>query len=235
MGAILEMTGLRPLVLLALAATLLLSGCGNDSSADDYQRPVKAIIAKLKAGRAAALPTLATLNGPALSVLRGVLEDDGQPIYLVEHPTLKYTALMAPYGQNGDVQTWASEQYETISLRGGILIATRGFGADLMSSAGPSVVQIASGQGATHRSYYYLDGADQRQRFDFDCALSPKGNESVVVFGKSHATRKIAEACSGPTGSFLNEYWFEDGQYLRQSRQMIAPGMDNLVLQRVVD
>ena len=226
------MTLMRSLAL--LAAALLLQGCGNDSAATDYQRPVKAVLAKLKAGRGA-MPTLASLDGAAVLALRQVLEDDGQPIYLVANPTLKYAALMAPYGQNRDVQTWASEQYEVISLRGGVLVASRGFGPDLMSSAGPSVAQIASGQGITHRSYYYLDGADQRQRFDFDCTLSTSGSEVVVVLGKAHATRKIAEACSGPTGQFTNEYWLDHGLNMRQSRQMIAPGIDNLFLQRVVD
>ena len=224
---------MRLMSLFVLATTLLLTGCGNDSAAGDYQRPFKAIVAKLQGGQAA--PTLATLDQSGIATLRAALEADGQSIYLVVNPALKYTNLMAPYGQNGDVQTWASQDYETMSLRAGMLVATRGFGADLMSSTGPSVAQIAAGRGSTQRRYHYLDGADQPHQFDYACILAARGSDSVTVLGKSYATNKVTESCSGASGSFVNEYWFDLGQNLRQSSQMIAPGTANLILQRVID
>lgn len=235
MGAILEMTMLRPFALLALAAALLLPGCGNDPAAADFQRPFTAIMAKLKAGRAGPLPTLATLDAAGTAVLRQALEADKQPIYLVASPSIKYLNLMAPYGLNGDVQTWASPSYESISLRQDLLVATRGFGADLMSSTGPSVGVVRAGQGRTSRSYYYLDGADQPQSFRYACVLAQAGSEQVTVLGKSFATRKITESCSGDGDGFVNEYWFDLSGILRQSRQRIAPGMGNLTLQKVID
>ncbi len=223
------------LALLALLSTAVLTGCGNDPLAGDYARPLKAIAAKLQAGRGAAPPTLATLDPAGTLALRNALEDDGQPIILVGNPALKYTNLMAPYGQNGDVQTWASQEYETVALRQGLLVATRGFGADLMSSTGPGIAQIASGAGTTRRQYYYLDGADQPHRFDYDCVLAPAGTESIAVLGKIYATRKVTESCSGNQDSFTNAFWFDKSQNLRQSQQMIAPGTDDLFLQRVID
>ena len=230
MGAVLEMKAIAT----CLAAALTLSACGNDPAADEYLGPVKTLLSVIK-GKAGAGPSLATLDPGSLAALRQALEADGQPIYLVANPTMKYANLMAPYGQNGDVQTWASTTYETISLRDGMLTASRGFGADLMSAVVPGVSAISAGHGSLRRAYYYLDGADQPHVFDYTCEVAPAGAESVAVLGKSYATRKVSEVCTGPGDGFTNEFWFDQSGVLRQSKQRIAPGLDNLVLQRVID
>ena len=56
-----------------------------------------------------------------------------------------------------------------------------------------------------------------------------------MILGKAHATRKVTETCSGDSTGFVNEYWFENGSFLRQSRQLIAPETDTLLMQRVID
>lgn len=220
------------IVVIALASTLL-AGCGNDPVSGDYRRPFQALLSRLVPGPS--VTTLATLNQSGILTLRRALEEDGQPIYLVAYGTLKYKNLMAPYGQNGTVQTWASQDYETISLRDGMLVATRGFGGDLMSSAGPTMAQIRTARGTTQRQNYYLDGADQPRVFQYTCVLAPAGDESIVILGKTHATRKVTETCSGNSTGFVNEYWFQGGTFLRQSRQLVAPETDTLLMQRVID
>jgi hypothetical protein len=231
MGAVLEMMTLR--IVAAVVVSALLAGCGNDVVSTDYKRPFQAVLARL--GTGPAVPTLATLNQSGTLALRQALEEDGQPIYLVAYDSLKYKNLMAPYGQNGGVQTWASQEYESISLRGGMLVATRGFGGDLMSSNGPTIAQIAAARGTTQRQNYYLDGADQPRRFDYTCVLAAAGSESIVILAKTHATRKVTETCTGNSTGFVNEYWFDSGTNLRQSRQLIAPETTTLLMQRVID
>ena len=135
----------RVMAALLVAATLL-AGCGNDALGTDYSAATKGLIGLLKLGKTDAAPTLASLDQQGIATLRKALEDDGQAILLVASPSLKYINLMAPYGQNGNVQTWGSTQYETLSLRAGMLVATRGFGPDLMSSSGPDIATIAAGR-----------------------------------------------------------------------------------------
>jgi hypothetical protein len=227
MGAVLEMKLAAKLTLL-----VVLAGCGNDPISEEYARPVRNVFALL-AGTDGT--KLGDLDAAGQATLRAALEADRQPIISVANPGMKYTNLMAPYGQNGDVQTWASMQYETLSLREGMLVSSRGFGPDLMAAVGPTAARIASGGGETARRYVWLDGADARQVFEFGCTLHAAGSEVITVLGKSYSTRRVTEDCSGSSGSFSNDYWFDKGTNLRQSSQLITLGLPNLVLQRVID
>jgi Group 4 capsule polysaccharide lipoprotein gfcB, YjbF len=138
-------------------------------------------------------------------------------------------------GQNGEVLTWGSDRKQTISLRQGILVATRGYGPDLMSAEVPGLAQIATGAGSTQRRHFYLDGADQRQVLEFSCTLSSPGSEEIEILGLALVARKVTESCAGPGGSFDNLYWFDAGQHLVQSSQLMIPGLKNLLVQQVTD
>jgi hypothetical protein len=236
MGTVLEMRWAFPLAMLCVAA---LAGCGNNGAGNDLAVPGQVLAGLIKGLGRPAATAAADPNDPAVRAgilaYRAQLQAAGQPILLASNQTMKYGTLHAPFGQNGDVQTWSSTGYQQISLRGGILIATRGFGPDLMSAVAPSVATVARGTGTTNRRYYYLDGADQTQRLDFTCTLAVAGTESIEVMAKRHATRKVTESCAGASGSFENAYWFDQGLNIRQSSQRMAPGLDNLFMQRIVD
>lgn len=218
---------------LALSGVLGLAGCGSDSDSADLQAPIKTIVSSLTP--AAARMPLTRLDPAAAQGLRAELEAAGKPVYLVANPGQRFEGLMTPIGQNRDVTTWGSPTGEQISLRGGLLVASRGFGPDLMSSAGPDLARVRGGTGGTARSFYYLDGGDQRKAFDFACTLAAAGAETITVLGKSYGTRKVTESCSHPLGNFQNVYWFDNSLILRQSRQVVTLGMETLLLQRIVD
>jgi outer membrane murein-binding lipoprotein Lpp len=236
MGAVLEM---KATIWAAMLGLTVLAGCGNDGAGNDLAVPARVLAGLVTGLGKPAAGTTADPDDPAVRAgilaYRAQLEADGQPILLASIQALRYGTLHAPFGQNGDVQTWSSTGYQQISLRGGILVATRGFGPDLMSAASPGVAAIARGTGSTRRSYFYLDGADQPQRQDFACTLSSAGPETIEVMAKTYATRKVIESCDGPAGPFRNEYWFDSSLNIRQSSQRMAPGMDNLFMQRIVD
>ena len=227
------MTALRLLLPIALLANLALSGCGSDNDARDFATQGVLLSAAFNGVKDSS--ATGSANPAAISALRAALEADRQPIYFVVNPELGYSNLMAPYGQNGDVQTWSSTRYETVSLRQGMLVATRGFGADLMTATGPAITQIASAGGEANRRYFYLDGSDTTREFDYTCKLAPAGGETIQVLGRSYTARKVSESCVGPSGNFENLYWFDQRSILRQSSQMVVPNRDNLVLQRVID
>lgn len=214
----------------ALVSALALSGCGNDPNANAGANIIKAV--------AVGLATRAKGGGapaPAAGITREQLNQIKTPMMMVNLTNVGTTAFFVPYGQNGAVETWASPEGQTISFRGGVMVATRGFGGDIMQSAGPSIGQIASGSGKHTRIYDYLDGADQNLRREFVCTLRNAGMETITVVDRQHTTRHIVEDCTGNGGQFTNEYWFEGGTFLRKSKQLINIEWGHLDLQRVVD
>lgn len=167
--------------------------------------------------------------------LRRVLEEDGQPILLVQYPRFKYLQLMAPFGQNGTVTTWSSTEFQSVVARGGMAVATRGFGDDLMIAVVPTEGQIRAGSGTTNRQHVFLDGADQQVVQNYRCTVATVGQESVAVLGRPYATRKVVERCEGSAGSFENQYWIDAGGRIRQSWQTVGPANEQILLQMVVD
>ena len=226
-----------------LVALLLLglAACGNDKAAGVLGGiPVKelaqATLVEVGLGPKPKAAAPAPPPDPALlAAARKMLEDGGIPLFIVQSKTLGLQDYFSKLGQNGDVITWSTQNYKTISMRDGMIVATRGLGPDIMSAFAPTTEMVRHGAGATHRSYYVNDAADQGQRLDYDCQLKDGGTETISLIGKPYVTHRIEEACTGPAGSFVNVFWFDNRAKLRQSSQHLAMGIENLLLQKIID
>ena len=214
----------------------LLAGCGSDPAVQESRShlPKAQAIGAIVSGLFVK-PKPTPVDPAAVASVRQALVQAGQPVLLVKVPSLGYANLFTPYGQNGDVVTWASSARQSVALQAGILVATRGFGADLMSAKVPTLAQVQRGSGTFGREYYDLDGADQNRRFSYTCRFSPVGAETIEVFGAHYATRKVEEVCRGADQTFENAYWFNADGSLRQSRQHAGPGLPVLQIGRIVD
>ena len=160
--------------------------------------------------------------GPATSVLgggggktSGAAMPKSGPETEVTVASLGYKLVMRELERDGNVTTYVSEDGSQIALRDGIIISTRGFGVDLMSSAQPSLAELT--RGAAHkRTDFYLDGTDTMLRRDFDCTVEAGDG------GKGPAgTRHIRQTCRSADGFIVNDYWLRGGQ-IAQSRQWIS-------------
>lgn len=225
----------------ALLGLLLLAACGNDSNTGLLGGlPVKALaqaaLAQVGIGKPAAPAAAPAAPDPeAVAAARKALEEAGTPLYIIQAKALGFATYFGKLGQNGDVVTWSTKDFTTVALRDGMVVATRGFGPDILSAEAPTTAQVQTGTGTTHRRYYYLDAADQRVEMSYDCQLSRAGTETITLVGKSYAARRVDETCSGERGSFVNSFWFDKEAKLRQSSQLLAPGIANLLLQRIID
>lgn len=237
---------MRRLPVLALAAFVALSACGNDKSGGLLGGvPVKALaqaaLAQAGIGQGAATPAAAPVAPDAAQIAesRRVLEEAGTPLYIIQNKSLGFLAYFGKWGQNGDVETWSTQDYTAVSLRDGVVVATRGFGADIMSADLPPLSVIRTGTGATRRVYDYNDAADQMLRYAFTCTLSAQSGVALTLIGKTYRTRLVQETCVPADGKaaagFVNSYWFDEAAKLRQSSQLLAPGIENLLLQRIID
>lgn len=220
---------LSPLALLA-AAALGLSACGSDTDETLSARSFQAVVqSAVRSGRR---------SGPAappeaqLGLTRAILQSNQINASLVTIERAGASALMAPIAANRGIQTWASQDAKTLSFRDGILVATRGLGDDLMTASVPSPAQIAAG-GSWNRVHVTLDGEDRPQRHRYSCTAATVGPARIEIVERSYATRLVRETCRGADGGFENEYWFQTGSDLRQSRQWIGRSLGHVAIRRL--
>lgn len=167
------------------------------------------------------------------TVSRAKIEKFGTPILRATVPSRGLDLLLSPRDVRGDVVTWESAEGITFAFRNGVLIESRGLGADLMSSSVPSPDRIANGTSYS-RSYFFVSDNDQNQRRDYVCSPEARDSEAVTIYGKIHQTRHVAEPCLRDVGRISNDFWFE-GSTIRKSRQWISPDIGYVDFSRVVD
>ena len=191
-------------------------------------------MAKMRAGKAQGAAPAAQAATP--EALRAELAKAGKPILLVSSKTLGQTGFLTVNDAKGAVLTWATPDGATFSQREGVLIQTRGLGADLMSAQAPSVGQLLQAGTPYQRVYYFLGPDDQGTRRTYDCATSIVGKETIDVLGRSHATTHVTETCArgGGVNKLTNEFWIE-GATIRQSRQWVSAGIGYIDFARVID
>lgn len=234
MGKGLALTTKIKLAMAALALTLM-GACGNDRTGPSPI--VTAMGAMAKEGMAKVAPRKAAAKGGGKSVSpaerRAKLEEAGKPVLRVSSKTLGQNGFFSIVDAKGPVLTWAADG-ATFSQRGGVLIQTRGLGADLMSAEAPSPSQLMQAGIPYQRVYYFLGADDQGTRRTYDCTTAIAGRDSVEILGRSHATTHVTETCVRTNGKLTNDYWFE-GAAIRKSRQWVSGGIGYIEFERVID
>lgn len=167
------------------------------------------------------------------AVSREKIEKFGTPILRATVASRGLDLLLSPRNVRGDIVTWESAEGITFAFRNGVLIESRGLGADLMSSSVPSPDRIANGTSYS-RSYFFVSDNDQNQRRDYVCSPEARNAEVVTIYGKAHQTRHVAEPCLRDVGRITNEFWLE-GSTIRKSRQWVSPDIGYVEFSRVVD
>lgn len=210
---------------LGLLAAALLSAC---SSAQETGAGAKPFLPVAKAfwssvtGKQAAgqMPqfTRAQINGATSQLMLLELESD------------RRGAAFALADMNSGTRTYASGDGNALIFRQGVVIASRGFGLDLMSSQAPSLAAIATASAPYGRSYQILGDDDQLVARDVTCQSRRLGAESLVISERRYSTQKIVENCRNDQVAFENEYWVESGGQMRQSRQWLGDGIGRVYL-----
>lgn len=185
--------------LLLAALGLVLLACGNSDEKKNFS-PVKDVIQRLLLAQQAGLKP--TAPGPYLSMIR--------------RATGVVTTL-TPLDVDGSVVTWRSNSGAQLVTRDGVLIATRGFGADLMSADAPDVATLVRGTAGYGRSYHLLDGNDTPVRLVYSCTAAAGSGPAVAG-----ATRHIVESCEGDAGRIKNDYWISSAGQVVKSQQFVS-------------
>ena len=232
----------------ALALSLTLGACSGGTGQID-----RGVVGGLTSIRVVGLlrdNLRARREGPTpFTVTRAQIAAAGitQPFLIARREDGSAAGLLPATGNRGRI-VWATEDGITLTGRGGVLVATRGLGGDLLSAETEPVVQaLAAGRSASYRRVLRrLDGEGLVLRQPYDCTLALGPAETVAVLGRRHATRRSTETCRpaippDPTtpaayaaAPFVNTYNVGDGT-IWLSRQWVGPAVGHLRLERVIE
>lgn len=173
---------------------------------------------------------------PREALSRAQLDALGQPTLLAELPELQVAATLAPSGRNGDVSTWASGDQASLSFEGGVLVATRGLGADVMSADVTGTLAMLRGEseGYYTRLNSVLDGEYQTAFRAYQCRRVNTRPEQITIFDRPHSTTRIEEACTTPGRTVTNIYWAGPDGFIWKSRQWVSAHAGYLWTERLV-
>lgn len=209
----------------AVLATAMLTACGTEEREFEFGE-IRAAILREKPTPPTAAET-ADLVGKALAA-------SNQPLMLATFEDLETSVLLVPLEQNGSVVTWSSQDIRTMSFRGDVLTASRGFLNDLMSAETRSVAAALRGNGGTvNRSWETLDSANNVVITQRSCRIV-KGDPMAVpqVTGGTSTADRFDEVCEGAP-AIRNVYLVDRTGRILQSRQWLGPAGGYLTLQLV--
>lgn len=224
---------------LAAAALLALAGCSGGNEAD----PMQLQLLKAVGGGAGQIANKVRGTGEAARppLTRALLDTVDQPVLeiTVERRgdwAFLFRTLQRTDDAPGRIEQWSTEDSNvTITLRNDVLIATRGLGGDLLSSA----VQVAEGQpgpasGGLQRQM--IRTLDYREAaLELACELVDLGPETIEIVERRHPTRHLQQRCAGGGGRVVNDYWADPrADIVWASRQWAGPHVGYLNLRRLV-
>jgi len=218
---------IKMLLVLVLAA---LSACGPMASGGMGMTVVEGLTGRL----AGSVDPRAATEGAAPSVLtREAIEQQNVELLRVSIISREITSFVLLGGQNGSKVTWLSVDGLSLTLDGGLLVATRGFGDDLMGADVAAALRSLNGGGNHMRTLEFLDGLDQIERQVFECSTVATGLETITIVERSYATTVLEENCVGENATFKNTYWRDANGVIWQARQWISPLVGYLGYQKL--
>jgi hypothetical protein len=209
----------------AACAALALAGCGNDPARTGDFGVLSAFTGQVasQVGLQDDTPTAAAASPAEIAAILPQLPPG--PVIRFELPTIDQSAIAFRAGSNAGTVTLTTVTGQTVTLRGGVIVATRGFVYDLMSTdlAGTAGRVAARQPGPGRRANRYLDGLDAEVPLPLDCALASEGAETVtLVTGARVATTRMRETCTSGALTFNNFYWVAPGGTVVRARQWIS-------------
>lgn len=154
------------------------------------------------------------------SLTPDVLATVATRLLILEIPERDAVAVLSLAGTNQDVDTYLTADGVSISLRRGILVATRGFGFDLMTADVTETLAGLNDKSASAvRVHRYLDGANQIVQLRFVCAIAFRDKKTAV------------ENCSSATRLFENSYTFNANGGMVASRQWVSPEIGSIEIE----
>ena len=195
-------------MILALAALVLLAGCG--TAVDE------------ESGLGQSIDAIANRTGNVRFVPRfAALVEEGAPRLQVAFVEQDRSADILLERSDGPFNYWLSADGTHIILQDGMLHSTRGLGEGLLASDLTEPLARVRGlnPGPSDRFHTYLDGNDRAVTRTYRCVIVDRGPREIDLFGTPTATRLMRESCRSLDQEFVNLYW-------------VAPSSRDIILSR---
>jgi hypothetical protein len=130
-------------------------------------------------------------------------------------------------------ETWISLDKLSIGMKSGMIIATRGLGADqLAGDPYQTLAALKAGRnGVTERFVTHINGENQAETLVFRCSVTFQKQAPVDLGGYTANTDLYYEDCRNTQTKFRNFFWVERGsRQLVQSRQWISENLGSVAL-----
>jgi hypothetical protein len=218
----------------SLAASFLLAACSGGTDAPTLNLQVIELVRASISARVNPPPERPPVTRAVLDKLDGTFMEI--TLERGKRSAFFYPSLINRDADPGEITVWRTDSNETVTVRGGVLIATRGLGGDLLSTE----VQVSGsglGPAAGGERIFHVVGENNRQiSLAMACNVTDLGPTTIEIIERRHATRHLRESCQGNSGSITNEYWIDGGRGLIwQSRQWAGPYVGYLRLRRVTE
>jgi len=202
--------------IIASLALAVLVGCSSGQSNDG---PLALLLGELRGIGSGAGDASAPAD-PRAGLTPELVAQSGLDLLYAEIPVRQGRALLSVAGRNRDTVTWLSTDRISLTFERGQLIATRGFGEDLMAaSIGPPLTNLTD----FNRTHVYLDGESQTQKVEYFCQRSNAGRDEVTILGRAFEYEELRETCLSDTNSYENIYLVGNTGKILQSKQWISP------------
>jgi hypothetical protein len=199
----------------AVLAFCVVAGCG---TARDDPSALGQLFARLAPQQEAA-PT----PDPALlraSLTPAVMAQIGVPVMIAQVPSRGAVALLSRVNSNRGVDTFLSADGISISTRNGMIVATRGFGFDLMRADTARALEgIARAPATVARAFDHLNGENQIVSVTYQCRYA------------ANAERQVTESCASAAQAFENTHRLGDQGGIVQSKQWVSAQIGVIILE----
>ena len=207
-------------LLTLLATGLILAACSSENPKPAIGERLPALLKELRLKKKAAAQPANPLAGLTRAQLAGL----PGPLLAAHLEDVDAWATLSPIADNRGTTTFVTPDSITVSLNGGLVVATRGLAGDLISSdSAAAIAAIGRKPGARYaRAMSWLNGEDQTISLTYDCTLERGDSARVEIVERTYETRHWRETCKGGTGGFVNDYYFGQG-VIWTSRQWLGP------------
>ena len=218
----------RTFISILVFATLI--SCSNSS--DLVTGEIKAI--KILREALIARNTTTILLDTRKVITRKKIDNAKIPVLFVELENGQNGTLTL-YPGEGIGQTWLGADGATITLKNGIIKASRGMRNDVMgsSSSMPFWSEITD-TSEYSRQISYLGGDNQIQSNTFSCTVKTANKRStIIIFDVPFETQEFIETCTNNTEQLKNNYFIDQKKIVRKSVQYHSPALGYLTIERV--